>query len=236
MLNPAPRIEWIPLWDGHAVYVIDGALTEPARWIDLAAKHADAFVQQDHNAYPGGELRLPEEITARLVEFFVQHIRTRLGARRVERAHSRLAMVSLPPDRLQPRQWIPHRDRMGLGPEHCIGASVLYLFEDERLGGTSFFRPKAPAIEIDRLVHDSGVLDGPDFAARYRITPGYPRGNAWFEHVLTVPPRPNRLIFYDGALFHSSDIPAPQRLSTDPRRGRLTLNGFFTCRRRLAAG
>ena len=233
MLNPAPRIVSIPLWDGHAVQVIDDALAEPARWVDLAAEHAAAFVHEDHNAYPGGELRLPDEITARLVDFFAQHIRARLGARRVERAHSRLAMVSLPPENLQPRQWIPHRDRMGLGPEHCIGASVLYLFDDERLGGTSFFRPVAPAAEIDRLVHDSGVLDGLTFATRYGITPGYPSASTWFDRVLTVPPRFNRLIFYDGALFHSSDIPAVERLSTDPRKGRLTLNGFFTCTRRL---
>lgn len=234
MLNPVPRIQSIPLWDEHAVHVIDDALSEPARWVELAAEHAGAFVHEDHNAYPGGELRLPDEMTARLVDFFGQHIRARLGARRVERAHSRLAVVSLPPERLQPRQWIPHRDRMGLGPEHCIGASVLYLFADASLGGTAFFRPRAPAGEIDRLVHDSGLLDGQAFATRYAVTPGYPRGNAWFEHVLTVPPRFNRLIFYDGALFHTSDIPAPERLTTDPRRGRLTLNGFFTCTRRLA--
>jgi hypothetical protein len=233
MLNPLPRIQAIPLWDDHAVYLIDDALAEPTRWVELAAEHAGAFVEEEHNAYPGGELRLPDAITERLVDFFAQHIRCRLGARRVQRAHSRLAIVSLPPERLQPRQWIPHRDRMGLGPEHCIAASVLYLFEDAQLGGTAFFRPTAPEIEIDRLVHDSGVLDAPAFAARYGIAPGYPRGNAWFEHVLTIPPRFNRLIFYDGALFHSSEIPAPQRLSTDPRRGRLTLNGFFTCTRRL---
>jgi len=41
----------------------------------------------------------------------------------------------------------------------------------------------------------------------------------------------NRLIFYDGAMLHSGDIRLPERLSADPRRGRLTLNGFFTSRR-----
>ena len=60
------------------------------------------------------------------------------------------------------------------------------------------------------------------------------RADDWFEKVGTVPPRWNRVIFYDGSLFHCSDIPEPGRLSPDPRQGRLTLNGFFTCRRRAA--
>jgi hypothetical protein len=41
------------------------------------------------------------------------------------------------------------------------------------------------------------------------------------------------LIFYDGGLLHSGDITAPGKLSKDPVAGRLTLNGFFTCRRNL---
>jgi hypothetical protein len=39
------------------------------------------------------------------------------------------------------------------------------------------------------------------------------------------------LIFYDGMLFHAGDIRTPDRLSDDPAVGRLTLNGFFTCRK-----
>jgi Family of unknown function (DUF6445) len=35
-------------------------------------------------------------------------------------------------------------------------------------------------------------------------------------------------------MLHSSDIPSPNLLSTDPLRGRLTVNGFFTCRRNLS--
>jgi len=39
----------------------------------------------------------------------------------------------------------------------------------------------------------------------------------------------NRLIVYDGSWFHSADV-NPARLATDPLQGRLTLNGFITCR------
>jgi len=60
--------------------------------------------------------------------------------------------------------------------------------------------------------------------------------NRYFDRVASVPARWNRLIFYDGSLLHSGDIAAPDRLSADPQLGRLTLNGFFTCRRNARAG
>jgi len=50
----------------------------------------------------------------------------------------------------------------------------------------------------------------------------------------SIPAKWNRLIFYDGGVLHSGDITAPQKLSNDPVAGRLTLNGFFTCRRNVA--
>jgi Family of unknown function (DUF6445) len=46
-----------------------------------------------------------------------------------------------------------------------------------------------------------------------------------------VPAAFNRAVFYDGGQFHSSHITQPALLSADPARGRLTLNGFFICRR-----
>jgi hypothetical protein len=52
--------------------------------------------------------------------------------------------------------------------------------------------------------------------------------------VLAVPAKWNRLIFYDGDVFHTSDIREAGKLSDDPDSGRLTLNGFFTCSRRAS--
>ena len=80
------------------------------------------------------------------------------------------------------------------------------------------------------LFEDAGRLDASVFCAKYGVARGYLAGsNAWFERLLSVPAKWNRLIFYDGALFHSGDIDHPERLDPDPARGRLTLNGFFTC-------
>ena len=235
MFNPRPVIRALPIDAQHACYVVDDVLLEPERWIDYALQHRGDFRITDHNAFPGPELRMPDEISAHLDLFFAQHIRSLLGARRTVRMYSRLSMVTLPPKSLKGPQWVCHRDRFDVPPEECVGASVLYLFRDERLGGTNFFRPTRSAFETDVLVHESGALLPESFTKKYGIERGYmTESNAWFERTLSVPPRFNRAIFYDGSLFHCGHIQAPERLSDDPRSGRLTLNGFFTCTRRVA--
>jgi hypothetical protein len=51
--------------------------------------------------------------------------------------------------------------------------------------------------------------------------------NRYFNQTLSAPARWNRMIFHDGALLHTGDIAAPEKLDDDPGRGRLTFNGFF---------
>lgn len=229
--NPTPSIHSLPLADGGECLVIDEALQEPGQLVDLAVRQRSDFQWSPANAFPGPELRMPDAFSSALEAFFALHARRRLGGRRTLRAYSRLSMVTLRPDQLAPRQWICHRDRMELEPGRRVAACVLYLFEDAGLGGTSFYRPLRPALETARLVHDSGTLSAEAFRTRYGVHAGYPsQVSGWFEKIATVPARFNRLIFYDGMQFHSGEITAPERLSDDPRRGRLTLNGFFTCR------
>lgn len=234
MFNPAPRIEAIPITPQQACYVIDDALLEPQRWIEHAAAHAHAFQASPHNAYPGIELAMPDTVSVQLDAFVSRHLRTAFGVRRTVRAASRLALATRAPHDLHPRQWLPHVDRLEAEPDQRILASVLYLFDDASLGGTGFYRPIRPQAEVLRLLGDALAQPPAVFAREYGIAPGYMgASNAWFERVLTVPARFNRLIVYDGRVFHSGDIPHPERLSEDPRRGRLTCNGFFVCRRAL---
>jgi hypothetical protein len=232
MFNPNPIIETIAIDEQHSCYVIDNAFAEPERWVEYASRLQHEFRAEDFNAYPGPELRMPDGVSQRLDEFFTLHIRHRLGARRTLRMYSRLAIATAAPESLQPRQWICHRDRMGVPPDQCVAASVLYLFKDAGLGGTGFFKPRLPAFETDLLVHDSGTQSPEAFSAKYGLSAGYmTQSNRYFEKLCTVPARWNRLIFYDGSRFHCSDITAPERLSADPSSGRLTFNGFFTCSR-----
>jgi hypothetical protein len=232
MFNPQPRIQSFPIAGSQAVHVIDDALLQPQQWVDDAVAHAAQWQDSPHNAYPGPELRMPDAISAQLDLFFATHVRRLLGARRTLRMYSRLSLATRAPDALDPRQWLCHVDRLGVEPGQCIAASVLYLFHDAALGGTGFYVPKRPLPEIARLVQDSATLAADAFAARYRLDAGYmTASNAYFDKVLTVPARWNRLVFYSGSVFHSGDITLPEKLSADPRTGRLTLNGFFTCAR-----
>ena len=113
-------------------------------------------------------------------------------------------------------------------------ASVLYLFHDPELGGTGFYVPRRSAADTGALFADARLAPPSAFATKYGLSPGYMHGsNAWFQRIGGIAARWNRLIIYDGGMLHASDVIAPDRLSADPRSGRLTLNGFFTCRRNL---
>jgi hypothetical protein len=129
-------------------------------------------------------------------------------------------------------QWQCHRDRLGSGPRGLrLGAMVNYLFRDSELGGTSFYRSRLSEEDTERMIDDAGRMGAAEFSARYGLEAGYLQGsNRYFERLAQVSAAWNRLLFYNGDLFHSGDITAPARLSANPRVGRLTLNGFFTCR------
>ncbi len=214
--NARPRIEALPLGGRHACWIIDDALVDAQACVDFAAAQRSRFDSSAHNAYPGPELRLPDALASSLDGYFAMHLRARLGARRVQRMYARLSMTTRAPAALEPRQRLCHVDRLEVQPGQVLGASVLYLFDDAGLGGTSFYRPVRPLPEIAALLRDAATLDTAAFDARYALPPGYMvDSNAWFERVATVPARYNRLVVYDGGLFHSGDIRHPERLSDD---------------------
>ena len=232
MFNTNPKIDAVSIAGRHVCYVVDDAVLEPDRWIEYAMAHRDAFAMATFNAYPGLEFHLPETRSMLLDDFFRLHIRGLFHARRTLQMYSRLSMVTLAPVQLKPIQWLCHRDRMGVPPRQCIAASVLYLFKDENLGGTSFFMPRRSPEETEELMRFAATSAPDAFVAASGVEPNYlVDSNAYFERVCTIPAKWNRMIFYDGSLFHSPDIRAAHRLSAEPDRGRLTLNGFYTCSR-----
>lgn len=235
MFNPRATLRTLRLAGRPLCHVVDDALLDPDHWVGHAAARMAEFEDSPHNAYPGPELPLADAVPAQLDDFFARVARRLFDARRTLRVSARLALATRAPEELEPRQWLCHVDRMQAEAGQRIVASVLYLFRDEALGGTGFYRPLRPLPEIARLVQDSATLPPSDFSARHGVQPGYmTASNAWFEKIAVVPPRWNRLVFYSGTTFHAADIVDPARLRADPRSGRLTLNGFFTCRRSLA--
>jgi Family of unknown function (DUF6445) len=230
--NPEPQISVVPLLPGHVCIVVDGALANPEGLAAWAC--GQRFEDPVGYPYPGQVLTVPAALMLRVADHFTQHIRSRLGARRLLDLTVRLSMVTTPPDQLDPRQWQCHRDRVVAEPSDILfAAAVLYLFHDPALGGTSFYVPKHAAAQTDSMLADSQLLDAASFTARHGVQPGYMNGsNAHFERIARVPAAFNRAIFYDGGLFHSADVEQPDRLDPDPARGRLTLNSFFTCKRK----
>jgi hypothetical protein len=233
LFNPQPHIRAFGLKTGGVCWVIDDVLLNPEHMLEFALENRAKFQQAPFNAYPGMEFPMPDIINEKLNTFFILHMRRYFNTRRVVDMHSRMAMVTLAPEALQARQWICHRDSAWVDPQHAIIASVLYLFKDENLGGTQFFAPTKPMPEIERLVHDASTMSNDGFSAKYGIYPGYYTGSDDnFELIGNIPAKFNRMIFYDGRIFHTGDIRATHAMSADPSQGRLTLNGFFTCTRK----
>jgi hypothetical protein len=232
MFNPDARVREVPLMKGvPPCLVIDDALVDPEGVVRLAA--GLAFRPPAGFPYPGLVAEVPYSLTSWMSDLFARHARGLLGGRRTLDASVRASLVTTSPAELEPRQWQCHRDRVSDNPQHTLfAASVLYLFKDPEMGGTSFYRPRLSSEDTDQLLADSQLLDASVFASRYGLAASYMiESNAYFERVVSVPAAWNRLIFYDGGVFHSADISKPERLSSDPHCGRLTLNGFFTCRR-----
>ncbi|MGL4230742.1 MAG: DUF6445 family protein [Casimicrobium sp.] len=215
----------------HA-FVIDNALADPDALVQFAVKTKAAFRRSQTLSSPGVELRMADAFTAKLEEFFRQHLKGFFDARRILNSSTRLSMATLAPHELRAAQWLPLRSDYGVSTEQTVVNMKLHLFHDETLGGTGFYAPRISREQATRLARDSATLSEDEFAARYNVARGYcTENNAYFQLTKVIPPRFNRLIVYDGAMFHAAHIAAPEKLSNDPSTARLTLDGFIVCRR-----
>lgn len=237
MFNPDATIVQVAIPGHHPCVVVDNFLLEPDKMVALAAARRTAFANEGGNYFPGPEIAMPDGFSALLGEYFTLHVRRLLQGRRTLEVTSRLSMVTRPPALLLPVQRICHRDTMvarrRVDPvSEGIGASVLYLFRDSALGGTSFYTPKKEPGAIADLIAQAMTEQGEAFDTIIQAPPAYlGASNDYFEQVCSIPAAFNRAIFYDGGIFHSAQIDAPACLSQDPEHGRLTLNGFFLFRK-----
>ena len=100
------------------------------------------------------------------------------------------------------------------------------------MDGTGFYRWKDPAYweRMTALQREDPVAGLDQLRERFELFRDPPcyvtASNGAVELIDHVPARFNRLIFYSGEIPHSAHITQPQRLTDDPRTGRLTLNWF----------
>ena len=228
MFNPHPVIQQVAIGDGRYCYVVDNLLSEPHRLAQAAVERRQAFAFNPGNSYPGIEQSLSPEFDRRLGEFYAHHLRRAFDVEQTLGLMTRMSIVTLAPQQLSPQQRICHRDARDCAPGEGATASVLYLFDDARLGGTSFYRPLRHPLEIDHLLHQARHLDGAAFSRVLGAPPAYFNGlDGYFEKTCTIPAAWNRAIFYDATVFHSGQIDAPELLDADPALGRLTVNAFI---------
>lgn len=231
VFNPKPNIRIVPIAEKQVCVVVDDFLREPQKIVDFAVAQQTQFVFDPDNFYPGSELPLSREIAISLDQFFMQHARSALGARRNKGVSCRLSMATLKPSQLHPLQRLCHRDAEVFPAGESMGASVLYLFKKAALGGTSFYRLKKPLDEIRKLLQLANTVSNEELTALINTAPAYMNAsNDYFELVCTIPAEWNRAIFYSGTVFHAAQIERPELLSSDPAVGRLTMNGFFKFR------
>jgi len=230
-INPSAGVERVAIDPDHDCLVFDDFLLEPESLVDYACARREAFFMQERG-YPGEILPLTES-EARPLHAFVRSTLSRAFGflRGGLQFQTQLSLTTLQPSDMSWIQCLPHSDpRREAGRANY--ATVLYLFEDESLGGTGFYRWKDKAFWQDMTARQ---LDEPEagldeLRSRFRMFRepwSYTTvSNEAVDLLARVPARFNRLIAYSGDLPHSAWIEQPERLDPDPRHGRLSLNCF----------
>jgi glycine/D-amino acid oxidase-like deaminating enzyme len=230
-INPDARLQTLELADGSKVFVVDDFAQDPQSLVAIAQGLAGQFQQHRGHAYPGPQVDLPVPMAAELDAWFQRQLGTVLAAGPLTAMTGRFSRVTQDPATLDARQRVCHRDNSGAEAGAMIGACVHYLFQDEALGGTVFFRSLMSEADTAQFMRDSSTLEADAFGSRYGIPPGYmTESNRYFEVIGRVPAKWNRAVFYDGGIYHSGDIRGPSPAAYRELPGRLTINAFFKSR------
>lgn len=217
--------------DQHCV-VIDDFLQDPHGLIEFAGHQAADF-SKAKSFYPGLFVGVDDGAMTDIYRFIRSRMTRHFPFLRGDlKLSTFLSMVTLRPDELSPVQRLCHTD-----PPSDSGrttyAALLYLFDNEGLGGTSFFSYS----EKYELLKEVEVIERSDPARATEILlenfPTFRKpasymtdSNEIAELLCTIPARFNRMIFYSGQVPHGAAITSPDSLSNDVKNGRLTLNVF----------
>ena len=230
-INPDPHVRIEQITEEFACVVIDDFLKNPGSIIDYCCDHADEFSIPERS-YPGPLLAESDEAMRDITRFIRSTMSKQFSfLKGGMTASTLLSMVTLQPEDLSNLQRLCHKDPRQRADRRNF-AGLVYLFTDERLGGTGFYRWK----ESEQIMKATALdLEDPSAALAflkekfqtYNQPPRYmTESNEIAELLLGIPARFNRFIFYSGDVPHSATIAKPELLSEDFRKGRLTLNVF----------
>lgn len=138
---------------------------------------------------------------------------------------STFSLVTLGEKELHPLQRIPHYD-------HSSGEviAVMHYLLGAETGGTAFYRHRRTGFETITPAREDAYNAALAMDERQHGMPPaqFCYGDTdWFEMVDEVEAAPDRLVLYRGRQLHSGVIPDASLLSSDPRKGRLTINMFL---------
>ncbi len=231
-INTDASIRREAISENHDCVIVDDFLQDPHEIVEFAAHHAGEFSIPERSYYPGLLFDVNDDAMTDIYRFIRSKMTKHFPFLRGDmNLWTNLSMVTMQPDELSIKQRLCHSDP-SKSPDRVNYAALVYLFENEGLGGTGFYRwkdfellQKANAIEL--VDSEKALAFLQENFATYREPARYmTESNEIAERLCTIPARFNRLIFYWGGIPHSGAITAPELLSTDIRKGRLTLNAF----------
>lgn len=231
-INPQLDLQQESISEGHDCVVVDNFLQNPHEVVDYASRHADRLQMRPRGSYPGKQFLLDHDALTDVYRFVRTNMPRRFRFYRGDmKIWASLSLATAQPDELCGFQLLCHVDT-NPHPDRMIFAGLVYLFDDQDLGGTGFYRWKDPDLEQRATaLEDKNPGTGLEFLRERFPTLATPAAyltgsNEVVENLCTIPARFNRFIFYSGRIPHSAAIAAPEKLSADPSNGRLTLNVF----------
>lgn len=231
-INKDAEIRRETISEDHDCIIVEDFLRDPHELVVFAERHRSEFSAPEKRGYPGLRYRLQATLLADIYRFIrVEMTKYFPFLRGGMDFWTFLSLITQEPGNLSNLQRICHTDP-NPDPGRRIYAGLVYLFEDERLGGTSFYHwtdrwQSKDATSIDLDDPDDGLAFLQERFPTFREPPRYmTESNEIAEQLRSFPARFNRMIFYPGDIPHSGALSAPELLSPDVRTGRLTLNIF----------
>jgi hypothetical protein len=204
--------------------VIDNPVAGAEALVEMAAGKQFGEVS---SYYPGVRAKVPLSyqrfITEQLGRVLAEYFGLTAGSVRFTSCH--FSLVTTPPERLTFLQRIPHIDSL-----LCNELAFIHYLFHSRLGGTAFYRHRATGYEYvneERQAEYWRHLDqertGPNSPPAAYINSDTPH----YEQVGRQEGVFNRMLVYRRTSLHSGAISRDFVVDTNPRTGRLSINGFL---------
>jgi hypothetical protein len=211
--------------DAQPVLVVDNVLAEPEAMIDCAAG-AQLYVPP-HTNYPGFNANLPESYYRPVLTALRQPLEAAFGlsSRAYVNYFGFFGLSTRSAAEATLAQQFPHVD--------CYDPNrlaMVHYFCSADFGGTGFFRQQATGFESVDQARARRYVEAvmAERAQTASSAPAFPaEGMQHYDLTGKVDVAFNRLIVYRSHVLHAPLL-GSGGASPDPRRGRLTANGFIT--------